>query len=145
MYDFNVLVAPLLAYLSCLCMFTCLLVRVTKPHSRIGFRVGLQPSIYTKPWDPLWGASLVGMCVVRNSIKWIYWYNPNLHLLHISIYFPFVWLFISMVSFFCLLACLPISLCLFACFVWGFSLLHVADWACTLLPRRSKRALISRF
>ena len=80
------------------------------------------------------------MCVVCNSIQWIYRHNPNLHLLHMSPY-------ISLHLFVCLLACFLILhilvictlfaclLCLFAQFGACVFVLHMVDGACALLLR----------
>ena len=106
MYDFNMLVAPFLSCLSWLCMFTCLFTClfsfVTKPHSRVGFR-GVCTRPYTQNPRPTFRSLLVDTCVFHNLIQWIYWHNPNLHLLHMSLC-----LFTSMFSSLC---------CLFVCHV----------------------------
>ena len=86
--------------------------------------------------DPLLIALLVGTCAIHNSIQWIYRYNPNLHLLHDSL---FVCLFVCMIPpyffaclhvfifffFFvvwflsCLFALFGVLVCLFACGGWS--------------------------
>lgn len=96
------LVAPFLSCLSWLCMFTCLFSFVTKPHSRVRFR-GIYTHPYTQNPRPTFRSLLVDTCVFRNLIQWIYWHNPNLHLLHMSLC-----LFTSMFSSLC---------CLFVCHV----------------------------
>ena len=102
--------------------------------------------------DPLLIALLVGTCAIHNSIQWIYRYNPNLHLLHDSL---FVCLFVCMIPpyFF---ACLHVFIFFFfsclvfvmlVCFVWC-SCLFVCMWRMEHAPyfqEASKRALISKF
>ena len=96
--------------------FTCLFVCVISHALGQGIvQVCTRP--YTRNLKPLLGALLASSCVVRTSIQWIYWHNPNLHLLRISPY-------ISLRLFVCLflLACFLILHVLFICALFAFLL-----------------------
>ena len=71
--------------------------------------------LYTRNLEThFWELFLFSTCVICNLIQWIYNHNPNLHLLHMSIYVSlFLCLLACFLFFVCLLACIPISLCLF--------------------------------